>query len=181
VRSICALPPKSGQRFEHAWYDAKGQREKIVYSGGATTTDYKYDEQTFRLIELVTKRASDNKRLQDLSYTYDPVGNVTEIVGAAHQEVFFDGDEVQPKMAYVYDALYRLTSATGREHASTGAYVQPDENDAPIKSLPHANDVQALRSYTESYEYDAVGNILRMIHDSGAPETSWTRVIARSP
>jgi hypothetical protein len=156
-------------------YDAKGQREKIVYAGGATRTEYEYDDKTFRLKHLVTTRALGNKRIQDLSYTYDPVGNITEIVDAAQQEVFFDGDEIEPKMAYVYDALYRLTSATGREHASTGAYVQPDENDAPIKSLPHANDVQALRTYTESYEYDAVGNILRMIHDSGAPETSWTR------
>ena len=35
-------------------------------------------------------------------------------------------------------------SATGREHASTGAYVQPDQNDAPIMSLPHMPHLAAV-------------------------------------
>jgi RHS repeat-associated protein len=32
-----------------------------------------------------------------------------------------------------------------------------------------------VRNYTESYGYDQVGNILQMVHDSGAAPTSWTR------
>jgi len=90
-------------------YDAKGQREKIVYSGGATATEYTYDDETFRLKQLKTTRASDGAVLQNLAYTYDPVGNITEIKDSAHQEVFFDNDVALPVMAYVYDALYRLT------------------------------------------------------------------------
>ena len=53
--------------------------------------------------------------------------------------------------------------------------MQRDQDDVPLFNLPHANDAQAVRNYTESYAYDAVGNILSMIHDGGSPATSWTR------
>ncbi|MFT3771558.1 MAG: SpvB/TcaC N-terminal domain-containing protein [Minicystis sp.] len=153
-------------------YDAKGQREKIVYGAGATTTEYTYDPLTFRLTRLKTKRASDDAVLQNLAYTYDPVGNIVEIDDSAQQAVFFGGDVVLPRMAYVYDALYRLTEAQGRELTAITAFV-PDVDDLPV-SLPHANDPTAVRNYTQAYEYDAVGNILRMVHKIGAtPE--WTR------
>ena len=156
-------------------YDAKGQREQIVYGSGATKTEYTYDPLTFRMSRLKTTRASDGAVLQNLGYTYDPVGNITEIHDSAQQTVFFANDVVLPKMAYVYDALYRLTQATGREQAGANADVQRDQDDVPLFNLPHANDAQAVRNYTESYAYDAVGNILSMIHDGGSPATSWTR------
>ena len=57
-------------------YDAKGQRERIDYGNGVDTT-YDYDPLTFRLVRLQTLRGSEP--LQDLSYTYDPVGNITHI------------------------------------------------------------------------------------------------------
>src|SRR5580704_8018769 len=160
---------------DHIGYDAKGQRESIAYGQAATTTLYAYDPQTFRMTQLKTTRASDGGVLQNLAYTYDPVGNTTEIRDSAQQKVFFDNNVVLPKMAYVYDALYRLMQATGREQAGGLADVQRDQNDVPLMSLPHANDVQAVRIYTESYGYDAVGNVLLMIHDSGAAATGWTR------
>jgi RHS repeat-associated protein len=161
-------------------YDAKGQRVQIVYGddgrgGGTMTTVYTYDPLTFRLAQLKTTRASDAAVLQNLGYTYDPVGNVTAIGDSAQQKVFFDDDVVLPAMAYVYDALYRLVRATGREQAGGNADVQCDQNDVPLFNLPHANDAQAVRTYEESYAYDAVGNILQMVHDSGAPATCWTR------
>src|SRR5580704_11278076 len=160
---------------DHIGYDAKGQRESIAYGQAATTTLYAYDPQTFRMTQLKTTRASDGAVLQNLAYTYDPVGNITEIKDSAQQKAFFDNDVVLPKMAYVYDALYRLMQATGREQAGGLADVQRDQNDVPLLNLPHVNDAQAVRTYTESYGYDAVGNILRMIHDSGAAATGWTR------
>jgi RHS repeat-associated protein len=162
-------------------YDAKGQREKIVYGddgsrGGTTTTTYAYDPLTYRLTRLRTTRASDGAVLQNLAYAYDPVGNITEINDSAQQTVFFANDVALPKMGYVYDALYRLIGATGRELAGLNANdTQRGDGDLPLMSLPHVNDTQAVRAYTESYEYDAVGNLLRIIHDSGAPTTSWTR------
>lgn len=57
---------------------------------------------------------------------------------------------------YEYDALYRLTSATGREHPGT----QPVDTDPPPgTAIPHRNDLQALQAYIERYQYDDAGNI----------------------
>jgi len=153
-------------------YDAKGQREKIVYGNGTRTT-YTYDPATFRLVQLRTVRDSDGAVLQNLAYAYDPVGNIAEIKDSAQQTVFFDNAVVSPSTQYVYDALYRLTQASGREHTGGMAEVQRDQNDIPLMNLPHANDAQALRNYVEQYVYDAVGNILTMSHQAGIG--SWTR------
>ena len=121
--------------------------------------------------------------MQDLDYTYDPVGNITEIVDSAQQTVFFNNDVVTPSAQYVYDAIYRLTQATGRELAGGIADVQRDQNDLPLANLPNANDTQAVRNYVEAYVYDAVGNILQMQHVGGTvfqmPGVgSWTRYYA---
>ncbi|WP_437624402.1 polymorphic toxin type 43 domain-containing protein [Sorangium sp. So ce1151] len=158
-------------------YDAKGQRERIDYGNG-TSTAYTYDPLTFRLSRLKTTRSSDSAVLQNLTYVYDPVGNIVEIGDSAQQTVFFNNAVVSPSAQYVYDAVYRLSEATGREHVGGIADVQRDQNDVPIQSLPHANDAQALRNYTEQYVYDAVGNLLRMVHQAGAG--SWTRRYAHA-
>ena len=157
---------------EDTEYDAKGQRKTIVYGNG-TTTAYTYNRDTFRLVRLKTVRIGDGSALQNLAYAHDPVGNITEIRDTAQPTVFFDNDVVSPSAQYVYDALYRLTQATGREHAGGMADVQRDQNDVPLMNLPHANDAQALRNYVEQYVYDAVGNVLTMLHQAGVG--SWTR------
>ncbi|NES18675.1 MAG: toxin [Symploca sp. SIO3E6] len=157
---------------ENIDYDAKGQRTLIEYGNGVRTT-YAYDPETFRLVRLLTTRISDNARLQDLQYTYDPVGNITEIRDDAQQTVFFNNAVVSPNTRYEYDAIYRLLRAEGREHAGQQGNSQPDHEDVPVMPLPHPNDVQAMRNYTERYEYDGVGNILAMIH--GATNGNWTR------
>lgn len=41
--------------------------------------------------------------------------------------------------------------------------VQRDQNDLPLWDLPHPNDAQALRRYTETYLYDGVGRILELL------------------
>ncbi len=150
-------------------YDAKGQRERCAYSNGAVTS-YTYDPFTFRLRRLETLRGGEP--VQDLTYTYDATGNITDIGDAAQQTVFFAGQVVTPTAEYVYDPLYRLISATGREHASIGT--QPDHAEPPMRPVPHPNDGQALRLYTETYTYDQVGNILTLAHQAG-PTGSWTR------
>ncbi|MFO0761901.1 MAG: RHS repeat-associated core domain-containing protein [Byssovorax sp.] len=153
-------------------YGAKGQREKIVYGNGTETT-YTYDPLTFRLSRLKTVRHNEDSTvsvLQNLSYTYDPVGNIVAIADSAQQTVFFNNDVVSPSTRYVYDAIYRLVQASGREHAGGVGDVQRDQNDLPLMNLPHENDSAALRNYTELYGYDEVGNILSMIHQAGMAE-----------
>ena len=41
-------------------------------------------------------RAADQAKLQDLSYTYDPVGNITRIEDAAQQTIYFNNQVVEP-------------------------------------------------------------------------------------
>lgn len=169
-------------------YNAKGQREKIDYNNGATTT-YEYDEQTFRLSRLKTTRPpstdATTSRLfagaalvQDLRYTYDPVGNITRSEDVALKTIIRNGEKVEPVGAYTYDATYRLIEAKGREHIGQNAFdsnpPNGDYRDYPrLGHRAHSNDLQALRNYTERYAYDAAGNFQEFAHRfNGA---GWTR------
>ncbi len=146
-------------------YDAKGQRELIHYGNGAITS-YTYDPQTFRLTRLQTTRPSDSGSLQDLKYTYDPVGNVTRLGDGAQQTIFFSNQVVTPNADYTYDAIYRLTAAGGREHVGQTATEQIDWDDSARVAVPLPSDWQAMRKYTQSYAYDDVGNIEELNHSS---------------
>ena len=149
-------------------YDARGQRQKIEY-GNSVVTDYEYDLETYRLKRLVTRRSA-NEFLQDLNYCYDPVGNISQISDHAQQTLFFSNEVVEPHTRYVYDSLYRLIEARGREHARQNASPSPDNAWLPE---PHPNDGNAMRRYTQMYTYDGVGNILKMAHRAGT--NGWTR------
>ncbi len=164
-------------------YDAKGQRMLIEY-GNDTDTHYDYDPLTFRLKQLRTTRPIsdlafpefhsnlvEERIVQQLNYTYDPAGNITEIYDEAYQPVFFRNQRVEPRSRYTYDALYRLIEATGREnyHAEDPPPQRPPEP-APVDFHLDGN---VLRNYTQRYQYDSVGNILQMRHT--ADRGSWTR------
>ncbi|MEO6631029.1 MAG: toxin TcdB middle/C-terminal domain-containing protein, partial [Mucilaginibacter sp.] len=152
-------------------YDVKGRRESIIY-GNNTKTNYLYDPKTFRVTQIQTIGKNGSDLLQKLSYTYDPVGNITSIKDEAQQTIIFKNSVVNPSNEYTYDAIYRLISATGREHVGQN---QPlSSNDAPRINHPLPGDGTAMRNYTQNYQYDAVGNILQMIHAAGAG--SWTRL-----
>ena len=169
-------------------YDAKGQRELITYGNGARTR-YEYDPLTSRLTRLRTTRPAglnglasqlfaDAAVVQDLRYTYDPVGNATRIEDAALPIITHNGEQVQPVCSYTYDALYRLIEARGREHiGQAAADFNPaggNRRDFPFAGgHAHPNDMQAMRNYTEGYEYDAVGNFLFMRHSANGG--GWTR------
>ena len=153
-------------------YNARGQRERIAYGNGATTT-YTWDPQTFRLLTLTTRRLRDNVALQDLGYRYDAAGNILEISDDAKQTVYFENQRMDARWSYTYDALHRLIRATGREHIGQNPNA-PDDPRNPFRgSIPHPNDGQALRNYVEEYDYDHVGNILEMRHRAGG--AGWTR------
>jgi RHS repeat-associated protein len=169
-------------------YDAKAQRTLIAY-GNKVTTRYAYDPDTFRLTRLTTARegfSSDESVVQDLSYTYDPTGNITHIKDDAdvHNVVFFRNMRVEPSNDYIYDALYRLIEAKGREHlgqsgGQPSAPVPTSYNNVPRVGLLHPGDGTAMGRYTQRYEYDAVGNFQRMSHHGADPATpAWTRTYA---
>lgn len=166
-------------------YNAKGQREMIEYGNG-TNTRYEYDSETFRLAQLRTTRPGYNptfpssrsqfkndRVLQNLFYTYDAVGNITEIEDQAYEPAFFNNQQVDPKSQYTYDALYRLLAATGRENgALTGAPTNIEADAIGVQFPIQRADPNALRPYRQTYRYDSVGNIMRMRHESG--KGTWT-------
>lgn len=165
-------------------YNARRQRASITYGNGFSTA-HTYDPQTFRLSRMLTTKAvSGGTRVaQDLSYTYDPVGNITQIDDdAANAAQRWDDDPSTfsaetATATYKYDAIYRLILATGREHpaATLGSGegdLLPDHG-----RFAHANDLTGLRGYEEEYLYDAVGNFREIIHRVPSDTTqSWTRL-----
>ena len=172
-------------------YNAKGQRTLVAFGNGAVS-EYTYDVQAFRLTDLKTTRAvglngattqifKDPTTVQNLHYTYDPVGNITCIADAALITVF-NSRRVDPVGDYTYDPLYRLTDAKGREHVgqSAFAFTPPNGNyrDYPFVGSSVLNDLQQLRNYTEHYGYDPVGNFQTMAHVAGNGAGNWTRTYA---
>jgi RHS repeat-associated protein len=169
----------------HINYDAKGQRQVIRYANG-TVTKYEYERTTFRLHRLHTSRSGgghaavifkDSGIVQDLHYTYDPTGNITRIEDAALDTVFHGNHRVDPVSEFTYDPLYRLLAATGREHAAQSSFsfapAHGDYRDFPFVGAARLHDLQALRNYTEHYDYDPVGNLMRLHHQ--APDGHFER------
>ncbi len=72
--------------------------------------------------------------LQQLSYTYDPVGNITEIYDEAYEPVYFRNQRVEPRSRYEYDPLYRLIKASGREKCAQD--LTPSSSNIPALLLP---------------------------------------------
>ena len=188
--------PVARSFIENIDYNAKGQRMLIEYGCGVgpnqkgVTTTYQYDKDTFRLTNMKTKRPEGLNGLapkifanptvvQNLSYSYDPAGNITRIEDAALKHVPYNNQPIEPVCSYVYDALYRLIEAKGREHIGQTAhnFNQKNRRDFDFAGLAHfiahPNDLHAMSNYTERYEYDAVGNFDIVVHIANGG--SWAR------
>ena len=164
-------------------YDAKGQRTLVAYGNGVMTR-YGYDPRTFRLLRLRSERYTlvdgltyrpAGDVLQDYGYDYDLTGNILAVrdrtpgsgIPANPQALGADDPRLRALLGsgdaldrrYTYDPLYRLLTATGRE------YQAPPPGD-PWTDMPRGTDVTRTQPYTQTYGYDAVGNILTLGHRS---------------
>ena len=169
-------------------YNEHGQRIGVNCGNGTVTTQ-RFDPETRRLVGVTTTRPHpdpDARIVQDLHYTYDPHGNITRLRDNAdiHNIVFFRNQRVEPTADYTYDAIYRLTRATGREHlGQTGTALrppqQPTHDDSPRTHassgvrLLNPGDGNAMANYSETYVYDAAGNLEQMVHQVASG--CWTR------
>ena len=197
IDATASLPSPVGVRDID--YDAKGQRLRIDYKNGVSTS-YDYDPLTFRLESLRTTRKTADfpdddprpaitgwpgRQVQNLHYTYDPAGNIVHLRDDAQQAIYFKNTRIDPTSDYVYDSLYRLIKATGREHLGQGGvpmfHSHDDSNRSGVLSADPAgrfaaNDRSAMGRYIERYVYDAVGNFLQMQHErTDATVSGWTR------
>jgi len=176
-------------------YDAKGQRRRIA-RGNGVITDFDYDPTTFQLVRLRSKRspatfADDCPQppladwpgcgVQDLSFTYDPAGNITTTSDAAQQRLFFANVRVEPSNDYAYDATYQLVRATGREHLGQAGGIEASATDGPRVGLDwSANDATLMGTYTERFTYDRAGNVVEHRHASSNAARSWTRAFSHT-
>jgi RHS repeat-associated protein len=149
-------------------HDARRRRTAITHGNGVAV---RIDHDIYSGRPTAISARSGNTTIQDLTYTYDPVGNVVQVQDGAAQTTFFAGAVVPPGALFTFDPAYRLRTASGREHSSLGP--QPNQTEPAMPPLPHPNDVNALRGYTETYSYDSVDNITVLAHVSST--SAWTR------
>jgi len=158
-------------------YNAHGQVIAET-AGNGLLTQARYDEADGRLQQWVVYASANKARvLQDLTYAYDRVGNVTRVEDAAQPTVWASNSQIEAVSHYAYDTLYQLIKATGREQAQhTGGSALP--------GLVLFGSAQATlwRNYSRHYQYDAAGNLLQMQHvpSTGQGYTQRMRVAARS-
>ncbi|WP_240674667.1 RHS repeat-associated core domain-containing protein [Burkholderia stabilis] len=161
-----------------SWLQLSGGVEQVVVSalsyradhqllheqaGNGVTSDFEYDPKTQRLSRAQTTRTASGRAatvLQDLRYTYDPVGNVTELEDRAVAVKYFRNQRVAAMRTYRYDWLYQLVRATGREHANAGQ---------EGATLPLPGTPGALVNYTRTFEYDTAGNLTHTRHHGATP------------
>jgi RHS repeat-associated protein len=165
----------------HIAYDARGQRTLVARSNGVLTR-YAYDPRTFRLTRLRSEQYTQPDPLtyhpagdpvQDHGYDYDLVGNLLTLRDRtpgsgipANPDALTAADPVLRRLLgsgdaldrrFTYDPAYRLTGATGREYQSP-----PTDN--PWIDLPRGTDPTRAQAYAETYRYDAVSNLLSLVH-----------------
>ncbi|WP_254053175.1 RHS repeat domain-containing protein [Shewanella sp. WE21] len=154
-------------------YSAAGQKLREVHGNGVVTT-YAYEAETQRLTGIKTERpaghTSGAKVLQDLRYEYDPVGNVLTVRNEAEEARYWRNQKVVPQNTYIYDSLYQLISATGREMANAG---QQGSN-LPSATVLFPTDSAAYTNYTRTYTYDSAGNLTQIRHLAPATNNSYT-------
>lgn len=139
-------------------YNAAGQIETET-AGNGVITRHRYDPADGRLIGLSAHKANGTP-LQDLHYSYDAAGNVLSIEDAAQPIRYFNNQRIEPVKTYRYDTLDQLIEARGFE-AKTG-HDSPAQPDLPL-------DPNQIANYTQTYHYDAGGNLLNLVHVGAQP------------
>jgi len=153
-------------------YDEKGRRQRVVFGNDVSVT-YSYDQETRRLLRLVSRKPG-GQLLQDYVYTYDAEGNITHLEDRCVPTIWFENAMITGLATYRYDPVYRLVEATGREHPGQLAAPVDNWDDQPFRKNYSVNDPLAWRNYTETYRYDAAGNMSHVTHVA-PPTGNWTR------
>jgi insecticidal toxin complex protein TccC len=139
-------------------YDAHGKVERERAANGVVSTA-RYAAEDGRLAGLLSCDTRSTP-LQQFEYAYDPVGNISSVEDKVAVTRYFNQQHIEPINRYRYDSLYQLVEATGREVSQPGhGPALPAWQSTPL-------DPNQLRNYTQSFNYDAAGN-LQTRHHSG--------------
>ncbi|MCL2791682.1 MAG: hypothetical protein FWD87_01195 [Spirochaetaceae bacterium] len=121
-------------------YDEFGNRKFIEYGNGVKTW-YEYDENRRWLSTIKTR--GNNIELQNISYTFDFVGNVLGYDNMARR---YDTSQ-----RYEYDNLYQLIRAEGTHRHR------------PVENMHRYQ----IATYSQAFSFDAIGNMTRKESKSG--------------
>ncbi|WP_447890678.1 RHS repeat-associated core domain-containing protein [Pseudomonas hormoni] len=154
-------------------YSALGQVQQELAGNGMRTVS-SYDPADGHLLSLANQ-GPDGVFLQNLSYRYDPAGNITEITDAALPIQYFANQRIEPVRRFTYDTLNQLIKATGWETAkpSFGSALPEWQAFGPP-------DASRWRNYSETYHHDAAGNLLERTHLGAENDTLIMRVAEHS-
>lgn len=140
--------------IEQRTYNANGQIE-VERAGNGVVSVLTYNPLDDRLQRRQTWRTGKpGEPLQDLTYTYDRVGNVLKLADAAQPLQWADNSRAQAVSNYAYDTLYQLIEATGRKIPDPAHGPQ-----LPVSFSIIRGSAQRLRNYRQVYTYDAGGNL----------------------
>ncbi|WP_322615403.1 hypothetical protein [Pseudomonas sp. BIC9C] len=138
--------------LKDAQYNADGQVIEQRLGNGVSKI-WIYDQADGRLTRMNAGVPGQVLR-QDLEYGYDNVGNVLCIEDHTFNPVFFANQYIDGTRLFTYDSLYRLVSATGHDTTPPSSM--------PGRPLP--NDPNNVLNYTQTYEYDTGGNLIKLTH-----------------
>ncbi|HEX5553264.1 MAG TPA: SpvB/TcaC N-terminal domain-containing protein [Chitinophagaceae bacterium] len=165
-------------------YDAAGNRTRITYGNGVTTS-YTYDVVTRQVSRSYTTRAVTNTQeqnpvLQDVYYTYDPAGHTISTVDKNDTEVFNKNQKISPESTYTYDPVYRIIGAQGRTLPALNVERRSDaaKNSLSFGKVAGIGDLQKLENYTQRFSYDAGNNLVQKRHTAASGSRSQVMTIA---
>ncbi|KAK0707166.1 virulence plasmid 65kDa B protein-domain-containing protein [Apiosordaria backusii] len=189
------LKGRHGQwaRLSRTEYDAHGHETFVEHGSLAsndgvatTTTSMEYDPLSLAItrkkIVATSNKAGrkSTKVLLDETYHRDCLQRIVHQTDDSQLDIWYANNRVRPNKTFAYDTLGRLVQATGGAHvraghAGAGINVQDSGKDSQPQPGP-----AALYEYTETYTYNAAGNLLSLKHEPTsnsklAGVVAWTR------
>lgn len=146
-------------------YSAGGHKLHEAHGNGISTR-FTFDPRSLRLTGILVQRPATSpsgaRTLQHLRYSHDPVGNVLRVRNEAEAARYWRNQKVMAEGTYVYDSLYQLVEASGREMAGAARHgTRLPEPAVPV-------DARVYSRYTRDYRYDSGNNLTHIHHRAPA-------------
>jgi insecticidal toxin complex protein TccC len=182
LESIEAAPSRGRTKpivrsIEH---DARGRRTRVVLGNGVVTKR-EYHPLADRVVRITARRGENGEPVQDLTYVYDPVGNVTHVGDAAFAPTFGADAGAPGSREFAYDALYRLVRSQGPELAGLERESERDPGLAPVAATRGTRIAPGtLETATRVHAYDAAGNLVETRRSGDSASWNAKTVLAKA-
>lgn len=150
-------------------YTPLGQMDDISYTNGTTINNTYDPDELYRLTSKIS--ATSTSPFQNIIYTYDAVGNITDIIDSSP-------NQLAKSSHFVYDDLYRLTTADiTDDYQSTTLNLT--FNYDPIGNITNKSDVGSyLYNNSNPYQTNSVNNRSYVYDNNGNLTNDQQRTMA---